>query len=558
MLDIHNNLCPNAANPRIQLSLDGVSESKSTNISLDVYSCRFLSCKNIYPLKIVRPLLKDVINNRKELDEVVDDVNQNQCEVCHVIGDNPKRAILREAMNHASYYACEYCHSKASQMTQPSRNLTQSELKNVKLQTLAIDNQIQLLKTSPGTSGQKQKDDATILQLENLKKDLTEKKRKFSHVLWPASTRDSKNDRNMEEITDIMNLIKQKEDGEIATLSPDQLKGFKSRSKFLDLTDFDFINSIPTEYMHALCSGVMKRLTELTFNVGKNRIRVTKRRLSSPTLYNNLMRDVKVPREFSRRARQLDLSVLKAQEFRNILLFFFPIVLQCIETDALERNLWLFLVFMIRSCILPDDEYSLVDQNDILECSKSFYELFQQLFGVRNCSYSVHIIASHLLNMRFSGPLTETSAFIFENFYGELRHSFVPGTKSPLKQMMQQILLKRSLTFHCCQNSIYLSAKDTALESNSIVYIFHNGRHKMYKIISIDKDDKNHLNCVTFGCHPMYFTEITGVSWSSIGIYKQGEIGIDPIDIRRKNVSGKVIQISDLLITCPINILREK
>lgn len=80
-------------------------------------------------------------------------------------------------------------------------------------------------------------------------------------------------------------------------------------------------------------------MLELTFLVGENRTRTTTRRRSSPTLFNNLMKFVKVVREFSRRARELDFAVLKAQEMRNIILFFFPVVIQCIEADAKERRL---------------------------------------------------------------------------------------------------------------------------------------------------------------------------------------------------------------------------
>ena len=111
-------------------------------------------------------------------------------------------------------------------------------------------------------------------------------------------------------------------------------KGIKGHSPLLDYPGFDFVHSIPPEYMHSICLGLVKRLLELTFSVGQNRPRITKRRLSSPKLYNDLMMKQKVPREFSRRARNMEFSVLKAQEMRNITLFLFPIILQCIEDDA--------------------------------------------------------------------------------------------------------------------------------------------------------------------------------------------------------------------------------
>ena len=87
----------------------------------------------------------------------------------------------------------------------------------------------------------------------------------------------------------------------------------------------------------------------LTFNVGEKRERSTSRKLTCPSVYNNLMKTVKVPREFSRRARNMDISVLKAQEMRNIELFFSPIIVNCIKKQAKERKLWLLLSFILLS-----------------------------------------------------------------------------------------------------------------------------------------------------------------------------------------------------------------
>ena len=96
---------------------------------------------------------------------------------------------------------------------------------------------------------------------------------------------------------------------------------------------------------------------------------------------------------------------------------------------------------MLRSCIIPEEEFTPVNKDDIETCCTEFYTLFEKLFGSRNCSYNVHIISAHLLQMREKGPLPQTSAFCFENFYGEVRNSFVPGTQSTLKQILQSVLI---------------------------------------------------------------------------------------------------------------------
>lgn len=128
-------------------------------------------------------------------------------------------------------------------------------------------------------------------------------------------------------------------------------------------------------------------MLELTFLVGDNRVRVTNRRLTHPSVYNEIMKDIKVFRECSRRARDLDFAVLKAQEMRNITIFLFPVIIQCLETDAKERRLWLLLSFMIRSCVIPDNEFAHVDREEIKSASNNFYSLFEALFGKKNCTY---------------------------------------------------------------------------------------------------------------------------------------------------------------------------
>ena len=56
MLDIHRSKCPNSEDePRLQVSCDGVSESRSTSVSLDVYSARSTTCQVPYPFCLVRP-----------------------------------------------------------------------------------------------------------------------------------------------------------------------------------------------------------------------------------------------------------------------------------------------------------------------------------------------------------------------------------------------------------------------------------------------------------------------------------------------------------------------
>ena len=96
--------------------------------------------------------------------------------------------------------------------------------------------------------------------------------------------------------------------------------------------------------------------------------------------------------------RQLDLSIMKAQELRFDC--FSPLVLQCIEDSHPEEHIvWLTLSFMVRACTLPNNEFIHVDKYCIKLCAEQFYTIFNQVFGSQNCSYSIHVVSSHLLQI---------------------------------------------------------------------------------------------------------------------------------------------------------------
>ena len=210
---------------------------------------------------------------------------------------------------------------------------------------------------------------------------------------------------------------------------------------------------------------------------------------------------------------------------------------------------------MIRACILPNAEYEQIDKDIVKYCSDNFYKLYEQLFHARNCTYNTHTMCSHLDKIRVHGPLTFTSAFGFEAFYGEMRRAFVPGTKSPLKQILMNIMLKRVISFHSCKATIYFSPKDTNMECNSYIYTFNRNDYQFYKIVSIEE---NEFECNVVEKSEAMFQETPTLNWGKVGVFKYGEIKDEVEIVQRHNIAGKLIKVKDLLITCPINVLEEK
>ena len=109
----------------------------------------------------------------------------------------------------------------------------------------------------------------------------------------------------------------------------------------------------------------------------------------------------------------------------------------------------------MRSCVLPNKEFEKISPIVITNTAKSFYKNFDSVYGKKNCTYSVHIIASHILKIKGDKPLTSKSAFKYENFYAEMKNLFQPGTIAPAKQVIQNCYIKRQLENHNCEKSIF-------------------------------------------------------------------------------------------------------
>ena len=493
IFELHEKLCPGANDHDVgvQLSCDGVKETNSTSVSLDVYSLKMTNCKTVYPFRLVRQIGKyRKVDNKVQLQKAVNDIVENEKKIHNFLADNPKRSLARLSLSHSSYHPCEYCFARG-----------------------------------------------VPIRLSNK-----------TRITWPPSTAEGE-PRSRDKILDIINNMD--------NLHPPERKGILGRSIFLDVPNFDYVRDIPTEYLHSVCLGVVKKTVSLTFSVGENRPRRTERRLSAPSEFNALMSTVKTPREFPRRARDLDFAVFKGVEFRNIAIFYFGLVLDCIEEGNQERELWLYLAYKIRACVIPSDEFRYVALSDVEMCCKRFYRIYEHLFGKINCTYNTHVVCSHLTEMRARGPLTETSTFVFESFYGEMKNCFVPGTNSPLKQILQKVLLKRNIAPHCCKIPLHFSDHETSLQNDTIFYIWQYNQHNMYKIKEIIDDE--HLLCQNIKKEKVTFEEAPELKWEKVGVYKNPIVDEDTeFVIEKKNVSGKLIIVHDLIITCPNNVLREK
>ena len=125
------------------LNIDGIQDSKSGGFSIDAHSITIKKCRNVYPVRLIKPGKKFKYNEQGEIKKTLNELLP-YCTLDTAIFDNPKRSIARCALNHASYFACEYCESQAS--------LISKKVRSNDVQKQRIQNTIEFLTSMPGTS----------------------------------------------------------------------------------------------------------------------------------------------------------------------------------------------------------------------------------------------------------------------------------------------------------------------------------------------------------------------------------------------------------------------
>ena len=91
------------------------------------------------------------------------------------------------------------------------------------------------------------------------------------------------------------------------------------------------------------------------------------------------------------------------------------------------------------------------------------------------------------------------------------------------------------------------------MESNSIVYIYDT----CYKLYKTSEVHDNLLICYKQGYFQTSFKETPELNWAHIGVFKEGGLSEEQEIIHKNKIDGKVIRVNNLLITVPINVLRE-
>ncbi len=393
---------PEALSKQFDFSIDGVPESRSSGLSIEILSIRFVNCRNIYTVCILQPARKRLENKDAiVLKPFLDELEESGLTVRYVIADAPKRASLQGLKSHAATSSCPYCHARKVDGCYPAASYNRR----------------------PRTDEEHRKRGQEIA--------------------------DGTGDPSVED------------------------DGVKGVSLLAAIPGLDLIHDVPAESMHLVCLGVVRKMMKLMYKqVGvANKIRkysALYRPVSEEPL-NEELRKTKGLSQYSRRPRDFDAAVYKAEEYRNLVLAFWPAVLNTCPLGT--REAWLRTVYCVRGFSLPNTLYRNLKEKTGFgtEDLRKWYVEYEAVFKAISCSHNTHVF-SHLDVVRELGPLATTSACHYEDHYAYVKLNYRAGTISKGKQALESLLLIQA-TGHSCVKQRKVGMKSSSKIDDRFVFL---------------------------------------------------------------------------------------
>ena len=193
-----------------------------------------------------------------QLKAILDGIKDANYSLTNFIADNLKRAVVKEVLNHASNFGCEYCFSKAVRYSETNVK-SDKEKKENDSKIKKFEKKIEDLEKEPISTSRMQARDDQIKLLRDLINEIKKRNkqlvRKQTHSVWPESTSNG----TLRTKEEILRIVESLEEYGREQLTADDVKGVIGRSLLLDVEGFDIVSGVPAEYMHTGCLGVVKR-----------------------------------------------------------------------------------------------------------------------------------------------------------------------------------------------------------------------------------------------------------------------------------------------------------
>ena len=186
--------------------------------------------------------------------------------------------------------------------------------------------------------------------------------------------------------------------------------------------------------MHLLYLGINKAMLNLIID----------RRLISMDKLSDILESIRVPHYFRRKPRSFsELSLWKAQEHRNFLIYFAPYVLFCAQQRMVSADPY---IMFIMYTLLSTSVYLLSQENvstPDIDIASTLIHVFQtrliRVFGPSVQTITLHALKHLPQQVRHFGSLAYVSASSFEAVNRQLKLS-VTGTRGHGNQLVSRFL----------------------------------------------------------------------------------------------------------------------
>lgn len=219
----------------------------------------------------------------------------------------------------------------------------------------------------------------------------------------------------------------------------------------------------PIDYMHSVCEGVVKRMTSALLVSGKGGPI-----LSSVTrkLIDADLQHLKVPHEFQRTPRPAsDLKRWKAQEFRNFLFYYSPLIFAHRVSNEIAAH---FLCLSLAIYLMTAENCSVIH----VDCAEmlliAWHSCLSAFYGEEACSYNAHAVLHLSEQVRQLGPLWTHSSFVYESLNHELKQ-LCTGSTFTAKQVATRFVRSRLVT----SNKVAFVGRDARKKAGVSVKMLH-------------------------------------------------------------------------------------
>lgn len=325
---------------------------------------------------------------------------------------------------------------------------------------------------------------------------------------------------------------------------------YHHKESVLEMLPIDMIDDFPLDYLHCLLLGVMKWKL--------NHLRYTSKVLSSADC-SEIKRRVQIfqqnqPTEFQRKLRPFTdyLGLMKGTEFRQHLLFVFPLLLKGLVSEAIIGN---FLKLHIASIIFTHKRFSKYYEQ-AHQLMKMYLREFEQVYHRRHVTYVFHSVIHMKKFIDMYGEWDNFSTFEFESYNSTVKN-VLKGYNKPLIQIANRIVEIYQVplqTFSAPTKNVEIKGRlndgsflqlrffELHFETNKLgqdLVLLKSGQ--CVQLISINqRKDKVILSGKPF----KYRTSVYDcVDTTRFNIFKSPQIFDDPINFGTDDIDGKMWKI---------------